>query len=217
MAAPSPTPVSRRTRKKERTRRQIYDAAIDLFRLRGVDGVTVDAICEAADVAKGTFFLHFPTKGALLFEYSRRLAADLAGRRPSLAGDGAGGAQDAVGAARELRWLTRELVDHWLHHADLTGRMLEELLREPEALARAPEEGSALADLIADIVRRGQAAGELRDGIAPELAAAVFLSSSLAFLSGALRTQPPLAPEAVRDQFLELLLGGLVSGSKERS
>jgi AcrR family transcriptional regulator len=32
----------------------------------GFDAVTVDAICEAARVAKGTFYFHFPTKQALL-------------------------------------------------------------------------------------------------------------------------------------------------------
>lgn len=207
MSAPAAPAVSRRLRKKHRTRQQIYDAALALFAREGFDAVTVEAICDRADVAKGTFFLHFPTKGALLFEYSRRLADELTPRIAAHPG----------GAAEAFRALTRALVDHWIRHAELTAPMLRELLREPAALARAPEEGQDLARLLVDLVRRGQARGEFHRGIAPELAAQVFLSSSLAFLAGALRADPPLGPEAIRDQFLELVLHGLVAGPAEEA
>jgi len=201
MSAPLAPTGSRRLRKKRRTRQQIYDAALALFARDGFDKVTVEAICSRADVAKGTFFLHFPTKGALLFEYSRRLAAELAPRieeRP-------GSAEDA------FRAFTRALVDHWLEHAELTAPMLRELLQHPEVMERAPEEGEDLARILAELVQRGQARGEFRRGIAPELAVQVFFSSSLAFLAGALRAEPPLGPQAIRDQFLELVLHGLVA------
>lgn len=204
MTAPVAPPTSRRLRKKRRTREQIYDAARALFAVDGFDAVTVEAICARAEVAKGTFFLHFPTKGALLFEYSRRLAAELEPAVMARAGR-PGGAADA------FRALTRALVDDWIAHAELTAPMLRELLRDPAALARAPEEGRDLANVLVELVRLGQARGEFRAGIAPELAAQVFLSSSLAFLSGALRAEPPLGPEAIRDQFLELVLHGLVA------
>src|SRR5713226_4310162 len=71
-------PRSRRERKKERTRQEIYRAAMELFVARGFDTVTVEDICDAADVAKGTFFLHFPTKDALLLEYGEQVCGELA-------------------------------------------------------------------------------------------------------------------------------------------
>jgi AcrR family transcriptional regulator len=207
MTAPVAPPPSRRLRKKRRTREQIYDAARSLFARDGFDAVTVEAICARADVAKGTFFLHFPTKGALLFEYSKRLAAELEPRIAAHPGD----------AAEAFRALTRALVDDWLAHAELTAPMLRELLRDPSALARAPVEGRDLANLLIEVVRRGQARGDFRSDIAPELAAQVFLSSSLAFLAGALQAETPLGPEAIRDQFLELVLHGLVAPSEKPS
>ena len=54
--------LGRRERKKEETRRRIFDAAIRLFADKGFEATTVDEIAEAADVAKGTFFNYFPRK-----------------------------------------------------------------------------------------------------------------------------------------------------------
>ncbi len=58
--------VGRRERKKEETRRRIFEAAFKLFNDKGFDATTVDDIAELADVAKGTFFNHFPRKEAVV-------------------------------------------------------------------------------------------------------------------------------------------------------
>src|SRR4051812_47827562 len=48
------------------TRRRIVDAARELFRTRGFDATSTDAIADRAGVAKGTVFLHAATKERLL-------------------------------------------------------------------------------------------------------------------------------------------------------
>ncbi len=58
--------VGRRERKKEETRRRIYEAAFKLFNDKGFDATTVDDIAALADVAKGTFFNYFPRKEAVV-------------------------------------------------------------------------------------------------------------------------------------------------------
>lgn len=62
--------------KRARTRRRIFDAAMRLFEERGYRETTVADICTAADVARATFFLHFPLKSALVLELSRAMAAE---------------------------------------------------------------------------------------------------------------------------------------------
>src|SRR5690242_21708947 len=61
-------PVDRRTRKKQRTRLAIQDAAFDLFAERGYRDTTINAIADRADVAPRTVTVHFPTKEELLFD-----------------------------------------------------------------------------------------------------------------------------------------------------
>src|SRR5882724_1346564 len=56
----------------ERTRAALRDAANRLFIERGVDATTVDAICAAAGVSKGTFYLYFRRREDLLLEYGLR-------------------------------------------------------------------------------------------------------------------------------------------------
>src|ERR1700675_187520 len=58
--------------RSERTRAAIREAANGLFMKHGVDNTTVDAICAAAGVSKGTFYLYFHRKEDLLLEYGLR-------------------------------------------------------------------------------------------------------------------------------------------------
>src|SRR3990170_9066515 len=57
---------TRRERKKEETRRRIFDAALALFNEKGFEATTIDDITARADVAKGTFFNYFPRKEAVI-------------------------------------------------------------------------------------------------------------------------------------------------------
>lgn len=50
------------------TRGRILKAALRLFARRGYDGTTTRDLAEAADVAEGTLFRHFPNKKAILIE-----------------------------------------------------------------------------------------------------------------------------------------------------
>ncbi len=55
------------------TRRQaLADVALKLWGERGYDGTSVATIAGEAGIAKGTFYLYFETKGALLLEVLRR-------------------------------------------------------------------------------------------------------------------------------------------------
>lgn len=56
---------ARTDRRRTRTRAALMRAGQTLFAARSVDAVSIDEIVAAADVAKGSFYNHFPDKEAL--------------------------------------------------------------------------------------------------------------------------------------------------------
>jgi AcrR family transcriptional regulator len=59
---------TRRQLQAQETRRKIFDTALDLLVKEGYDRVTVDEICAAAGVSKGTFYHHFKSKDQAILE-----------------------------------------------------------------------------------------------------------------------------------------------------
>jgi AcrR family transcriptional regulator len=66
---PTDAPASSgQERRRRRTQRALQDAAIALTGRYGLAGVTVEDIAAAAGVSRRSFFNHFPTKAAALFD-----------------------------------------------------------------------------------------------------------------------------------------------------
>lgn len=61
-------PTSRRDRKKQATKRAIYDVAIRLFMERGYEETTIDDITGTTDISRGTFFNYYASKADILHE-----------------------------------------------------------------------------------------------------------------------------------------------------
>src|ERR1700728_5211621 len=69
-------PARPRTKPAEIRREELMDAAERLFLARGIAATSVDAIVAGADVAKGTFYLHFQSKEQLLAALQQRFIDD---------------------------------------------------------------------------------------------------------------------------------------------
>ena len=71
--------MSLRQRKRQRTRKELIDAAMRLFAIKGYEQTTVAEIAAAAGVSTKTFFNYFAGKDEVLFPYlSRRIDAAVA-------------------------------------------------------------------------------------------------------------------------------------------
>jgi len=160
----------RRDQQREDTRNRVFEAALAEFRRVGFADAQVSRIAEAAGVAHGTFFFHFPSKDHVLQEVQRRgelrIVDRLAGlrRRP-----------------RSIRALLERIIDAVLAEETALGSaLLREILgvqlRIPPAAPTAVT--AAVAALIADAARRG----EVRGDVSPEQLADVFFAAVFGLL-----------------------------------
>src|SRR5271165_2379254 len=132
-------PISRRERKKGRTRADIYNAAMNLFLRRGFDSVTIEDICDSADVARATFFLHFPAKEALLIEYGNRANDELAAALAEYRGS----------ATAAIRMALKMMAERAARHPDVVRLVIREVLARPRVLSEHDESAADLVNLLA--------------------------------------------------------------------
>src|SRR6516164_5428524 len=77
---PPSRPGSRMQRRVARTKAAIEDAFVQLVLARGYDRVAVEDIPDRADLARATFYAHYPNKEAVQFSVFNRLTEDLVQR-----------------------------------------------------------------------------------------------------------------------------------------
>jgi TetR/AcrR family transcriptional regulator, transcriptional repressor for nem operon len=73
------------TRSQHESKTKILDAALHVIRAKGYSATTVDDICQAAGLTKGSFFHHFKSKEELALaaaEHFAAMAADLFATAP---------------------------------------------------------------------------------------------------------------------------------------
>lgn len=161
---PEPAPeAGRRERKRSQTLDHLAATAFGLFEARGFDAVTMEQIAEAADVAKGTLYNHFPVKEALL---AHQFHGELALAMNAFGDD----LDERAGFVSRLSsWLQataqwsegrRSYLPHYLRfrfmHLDASTR------------GRADaDERSGMERLFEALIVAGQNSGELRDDYSP--------------------------------------------------
>ena len=151
----SERPPDRRQRRSADIRERLFRAALKLFGEKGFAQTTVEDITEAADVGKGTFFNHFPSKDHLLISFTDMQLGKL---------------QDVVSGMRE----SNEPMPAFLRK--LTVRMTEEPARAPEIIraillanlssgsvrSTMQEKHARALELMTQLIEIGQQRGEFR-------------------------------------------------------
>ncbi|HEY7136922.1 MAG TPA: helix-turn-helix domain-containing protein [Acidimicrobiia bacterium] len=200
----------RRGRRRVTTRRSLLDAARRLVAERGVDGLTVAEITDAADVGFGTFYGYFETRDDLVDALLGQAAEELAGENDRLTG----GLEDpaervAVATRNTITSIDRDPIwAAFLVHAAfskhpqiwtaLNGRMMRDVMTGVEQHRFMIEDLGAVPFLIGGgvlAVLRGKLDGVLTAGAEIDAAAGVLLLLGLPraeALEIARRPMPPL-------------------------
>lgn len=142
-------PRGRRERSKQDKQERIRAAAMELFALRGVSGVTTQQIADRADIAIGTLYLYAATKAELLIMVQNQKFA-------TAIDDGLAAAATITGTIDEVLALIRPVVACLREHVENGRTYLHELVfgdpTEPyrrEGLTLAGRLEGGLATLLA--------------------------------------------------------------------
>lgn len=175
-AAPEVTD-SLRERKKQKTAAAIYDAALALFAERGYDAVSVEDICEQAEVGRATFFRLYGTKIGLLAEFNRRVAALVRDRIRR---------EEIESPSEQLRVQAEEIGLAWSSSGSgmisLAGEMLRSGLAGEVMTAGVGDDHIDIHDpllaLTAEALHAGARTGEFQfRGVSPRVLTYVFVMS----------------------------------------
>jgi AcrR family transcriptional regulator len=104
----SDTPNGREAQRRQ-TRERVLDAAIVEFKRAGTAAADINAVVDAAGVARSTFYFHFPTRGHVLLELIRREEARVAREL----GNFLDAARDLPAVLHEIVRLVVDLEDRW--------------------------------------------------------------------------------------------------------
>jgi AcrR family transcriptional regulator len=161
----------RDARAADARREELLLAARRVLAGKGLPNATVADVTEAAGVAKGTFYLYFDSKEALLGALKQRYVDDLVARAMALyarVGD------DDWWALTDIT--VESLIDFMLEHRDLIQVFAQEGLT-PESLQIFAEADRRLRNMFAAGIKAGMEAGAFR--VTDPLLTATFLDHAI--------------------------------------
>ncbi|MEU1082023.1 TetR/AcrR family transcriptional regulator [Streptomyces sp. NPDC005908] len=173
MAQNQPAPDT--TRRSERSRRAIYDAALALVAAVGYPKTTIEGIASRAGVGKQTIYRWWPSKADVLLE----AFLDLADQAARAAGQQPYAIPDTGDLAADLKTVLRATVDELRDPAfeapsralAAEGLVNEELGRRFVAKLLEPQ-----LQLYVDRLRAAQDTGDVRADVDPRIALELFVS-----------------------------------------
>lgn len=205
--------MSAKTMGKYRRRAHILEAAIAVFARKGFAASRIDDVAVEAGVAKGTVYLYFDSRDAILHAAFNAFEEDLlAGIRPVV--------ETNEPALDRLRQLVHVVVNRFEAEADLTRVLLDFWVAATAAtpagvgidLARVYSE---YRRIVGELLREAQAEGTVRSELSEHAAAVV-----IAMIEGAmvqwLVDPSAVPPGPVAEQIVDVLVHGVAAGGAER-
>jgi AcrR family transcriptional regulator len=154
---------NRRERKKQETRHKIFSAAMSLFQERGFEATTIDMIAEHADVARGTVFLHFPSKDAILGHWGQELIEVIVERSGEWD-------RDEYSCEQKISALFRIAIDVNRENMPLVRIHVRSTLTNSDTAVHHRQQAS-LRNLLNDIIDSGQEQGRISSEVDAIIAA----------------------------------------------
>jgi AcrR family transcriptional regulator len=170
MLADMNPPLSLVERKQRQARQRIIDAARELFRERGFDGVSVGDIAERAEVGRTTFFRHFGDKQEVVFANEQELLDTITAARQA---DGTPAPRSATEAVQQLRPVVLALCAQATANPEAYARHFQLIEQHAELRARDAVKMQQIADKLSELLMH-RGSGEATARFAAQIALACY-------------------------------------------
>lgn len=189
------------------TRRQLYEAAIRLFREKGFDGASVEDISARAGCSRATFFNHFGSKSAVLRYYGQALEEQVC----ALFGDRTAGAS----LLAELRRILLAMAGEAEAQRDNLKIILAHSIGDGSYFSESTSARKRILQQITALISEAQKAGEVRQDLPAEDLAAQIMGLHNNAVVGILFGGQSAAAAVAR--LWEFALGGLTGAASAPS
>jgi AcrR family transcriptional regulator len=145
-------PTSRRERRKREVQERIIEASIELFTEQDCEAVTVEQICERADVSRKTFYNYYLSKQTLIYALSETIIFDEAQRIAEAA------RTHSDSTIEQLRFLLEAMNTILCNFAALERTLMRHTMKDTARDdSRAAERWHHMDKLITALIADGQA------------------------------------------------------------
>jgi AcrR family transcriptional regulator len=193
--------ASFKERQRQAREEAILDAAGEVFAERGFHAASLDEIAARVGIAKGTIYLHFASKDALLVALVAhsvsRLTALIAAPDP------------ARSVLDQLRTVLDRLVEHRNHGVQAVGDMMQEVKRIIAASAACEEAVRGLRERLAALIDEGKRRGEIDPGVSTTVAVGALFALLSPRAYERMMESGDVAPGDVHDALVRLYLRGI--------
>lgn len=165
--------MASREEQRERTRRRLYECALEVFRRDGVTACRIDDIATAAGVSRGSFYFHFPTKEHVLLDRMRETEDVICDEIDAL--------EPGAPVSDVLRVLNEQLTAIWEADPGLLPDVAGAALRYA-ATTMEDREATRLRQVLAARFTSGIEGGEIAARMPADILSDLFLGHILAAL-----------------------------------
>lgn len=191
--------ISRRERKKIKTKSNILSVARHLFEEKGYDHVLIEDITEQSDVSKGTFFNYFTNKEGLLLAVAEEEVMDILELAEK-------NFHTIESSKEKIRMMMRRLIKDSIPYMQLTGRMVF------STIINSGEDHSPfhkIYELLENIVVQGQEAGEFTNATPSKSIVTAILGAYYSLIFRWFDSNENVSIEEL-DSVLDIIFAGLV-------
>jgi len=170
--------VNEKKIKGEETKKKIIEGAEILFTENGYDSTTVQNICNKAEISKGAFFYHFPTKEFLFLEILDKYLSELDKRMNEIEKK----SKNTLRAMEEMVIILEEIFITSEGKFTIFLEFLRKASKETEIMKKISYQFQKYKKYVYEMIEKGKREGNIKKEIDSEFISQLIISLAIGMI-----------------------------------